>query len=72
MASELETLQSIRTSLLEQIESLTESPRPNYSVDGQSVSWQSLYDSLWDKLQRVNEQIAQFEGPFEIETRGCT
>jgi hypothetical protein len=70
MPSELETLQTIRTGLLERLEELTDSPRPNYSIDGQAVSWQSLYDSLWDKLTKVNGQIARLEGPFEIETRG--
>ncbi len=37
--------------------------KPNYSVDGQSVSWGELFD----RLQKLNERIAEME-PFEVET----
>ena len=36
--------------------------KPNYSVDGQSVSWGELFD----RLQKLNERIAEME-PFEEE-----
>jgi len=37
--------------------------KPNYSVDGQSVSWGEMFD----RLQKLNERIAEME-PFEVET----
>jgi hypothetical protein len=53
------------------IEEVTTSPKPNYSVDGQSVSWQSYLDSLFDKLKKIDEQINAGE-PFEERSIGVT
>lgn len=64
-------LAAIRSNILARIEEITLQPKPNYSIDGQQVSWQSYLDSLWSSLDRVNAQINAAE-PFEEISRGCT
>jgi len=72
MASDAENLAAIRSNLLTTLADLTTNPKPNYSINGQSVSWQSLYDSLWNQLSKVNEQMAAVGGPFEHASTGET
>jgi len=65
----LEDLLEIKANLVLAIKTATASPKPNYSIDGQSVSWSTYLDSLWAKLNNVNAMIAA-EQPFEIVSRG--
>lgn len=69
--SDLDTLKAIKRNLLTQIEEMTAAPKPNYTIDGQAVSWQSLLDSLWDKARQIDEQIIAVE-PYEIVSRGTS
>ena len=66
MATDAENLATIRTNILTQLATMTANPQPNYSIDGESVSWQSLYDSLSSQLEKVNTLMASIGGPFEI------
>lgn len=66
-----ETLQQIKQNLLERIQEVTSQPKPNYTIDGQTVSWQSYLDSLFDKLQKIDEQINANQ-PFEERSIGVT
>lgn len=66
MATDAENLATIKSNLLAQLATMSASPKPNYSINGQSVSWQSLYDSLWSQLEKINEQLASTAGPFEV------
>jgi len=65
----LEDLLEIKANLVLAIKTATASPKPNYSIDGQSVSWSTYLDSLWAKLDNINAMIAT-EQPFEIVSRG--
>lgn len=65
-------LTTIKANILAQIEDITQNPKPNYSIDGQSVSWQNHLDSLWAKLKEINDMIAAEEGPIEEVSLGCT
>lgn len=69
--SQLQTLLTIRDNLLARIQEVTANPKPNYSIDGQTVQWQSYLDSLFAKLESVNGQINAAE-PFEEVTRGIS
>lgn len=69
--SEATTLAAIKTNLLARIEEVTAQPKPNYSVDGQQISWQSYLDSLMLNLDRINAQINASE-PYEEVSRGIT
>lgn len=42
--------------------------KPNYTINGQSVSW----GELWDRLAKVQAAKAAINGPFEIESLGQT
>lgn len=62
--TDLERLQNIRTAILTTLE--THGTKPSYSIDGQSVSW----DSLFDRLNKINDQIAALQGPLEEISEG--
>lgn len=62
--TDLERLEEIRTSILEALR--TKGAKVNYNIDGQSVS----YDSLFDRLDKINAQIAAINGPVELITEG--
>lgn len=58
MATDLETLATIKTNLLTRIaEVYADKMRPSYTIDGQSVSWQEYAESLWKQLAEVDKQI---------------
>jgi hypothetical protein len=69
--SEATTLATIKSNILAQLEDLSANPKPNYSIDGQQVSWQSHFDSLMMNLERINHQINASE-PYEIVSRGTS
>ena len=45
---------------------MTANPKPNYSVDGASYSWQSLFDSLMAKQRELRIAIQECDGAFEV------
>jgi hypothetical protein len=69
--SEATLLATIKSNILARLEDITSQPKPNYSIDGQQVSWQSYFDSLMANLERINAQINASE-PFEEVSRGRT
>lgn len=71
MATDAETLATIKSNILALISDITSKPKPNYNIDGQSVSWQSYLDSLWSKVKEIDAQIALTE-PYEEVSQGIT
>ncbi len=71
MATLLENLLTARQNIASNLAEITAQPKPSYSIDGQQVSWQSLFDSYIGQLQALNAQIAAAE-PFEFSSQGCT
>lgn len=69
MASELENLQAARLALSARIAELYTAPKPNYSIDGISVSWNEYRKQLMDEYERLGELINQ-ANPFESRSRG--
>lgn len=63
MATDIDNLKAARTKILEAL--ATNAGKPNYNIDGQQVS----YDTLLDRLTKLNDMIAAFEGPFEVATQ---
>lgn len=55
-----------------QLAAMTVSPKPTYSINGQSVTWQSHFDSLVTKLENLNKLIQVEAGPLQFETVGIT
>lgn len=67
----LTDLETIKANILARLKEVTEKPKPNYNIDGQSVSWQSYSDSLMKQLDAVNKQINAAQ-PYEEVSRGIT
>lgn len=43
--------------------------KPDYSVEGVSISWAAYCDMLSRQLDKLNGQIQAADGPFEIVNR---
>jgi hypothetical protein len=71
MASYLDNLLAARDNVAANLAAITADPKPNYSVDGQSVSWQTLFDSYMAQLEKLDVQINGAD-PFEVRSRGFT
>lgn len=56
-------LTTIRNQILDQLEDLTENPKPEYWIDGQRVLWATYQQNLWQALDAVDRKIA--EGDWE-------
>jgi len=62
---------TIKSQTLAVIATLTATPKPTYTIDGQSVSWAEYLDRLKRTVTWCNEQLAA-ESPFEFQSRGST
>jgi hypothetical protein len=71
MPTYLENLTTARDQIAANLAAITAQPKPTYSIDGQSVSWQSLFDSYIAQLDKLNALIAAAE-PFEVQSQGGT
>lgn len=60
MATYLENLQTARDTLAAAL--ATNAGKPNYSIDGQSVTW----GELMDRLAKLDAAIAAGQGPIEV------
>jgi len=63
------TLDVLIAQITVRLAEITAQPKPSYSVEGHSYSWQQYFDSLVAKREELMKQRAQ-EQPFEIVTRG--
>ena len=66
MATDLENLMTARSNLLEAL--AQHGHKRNYTVDGQTFDT----GELWDRLKKMNEQIAAAGGQFEDVVQGVT
>ena len=64
-----EQIQLIRSQTLVLLQDVTQNPKPSYTLDGQSVSWESYLKQLQSTLDWCN---AQLDEPFEIRTQAGT
>ena len=46
-------------------------PKPDYSIDGQSVSWEGWREGMMKKIAALNELILDTD-PFELHSVGYT
>lgn len=63
----IDDLKEASDNLAAAIKAATVSPKPNYSVDGQSVSWGDYLAMLIAQKKSLDAAIAQSE-PFEFAT----
>ncbi len=71
MATHAEQYATIKTNTLAVIADITASPKPSYSIDGQSISWGEYLAQLQATVEWCDKQIAGNE-PFEILSQGYT
>ena len=72
----LDDLTTARDNLAARIKDLTAQPKPNYSIDGQTVSWGDYLRQLLASQKEIEAAIVDAElasdGPFEIISQGFT
>lgn len=71
MPTNAEQLATIKEQSLAIMVTLTESPKPTYNIDGQSVSWNAYMDMLQKKVDWVDNQLASITS-YEIHSQGFT
>lgn len=69
MPTDIEYIRTIRTQTLAKLVEITLNPKPNYSIEGQSVSHASLLEILQKGLKDLNELLTQFD-PYIVESVG--
>lgn len=72
MATVLEDLQESKENLVTRLKEVTAKPKPSYSIDGQSVSWESYTQMLTAQIKALNELIAIEGGPTELVSNGIS
>jgi hypothetical protein len=68
--SVLSDLQEAEANFAAKIKEISANPKPNYSVDGQSVSWAEFLKTLNDALMETRKAIRSLEGPMQKSMRG--
>jgi hypothetical protein len=68
MPTVLENLQTAEANLATKIAEISANPKPNYSIDGQSVSHNDYLKMLIENLKQVKEAIA-YTSPFVIKSQ---
>lgn len=69
--SDAERIAAIKGQALALIEIITASPKPNYRIDGQSVSWGRYLQQLLDTVAWCDRHLAGAM-PFEIRSQATT
>ncbi len=70
MATDSENLQTTLSNLIRVRAEASANPKPTYNINGQQVDWVGYYQFLSSEITRVQSQIADNEGPFEVVTQG--
>jgi len=75
MPSDVENIRQIRSDYIatlaaEAAYQLANGPKPSYSIDGESVSWDSWRDSMTAKIESLTKLLNTVGGPFLIRSRG--
>lgn len=71
MATDAEQVATIKSAALARIAEITATPKPSYSIDGQSVSWGEYLQQLQGTVAWCDKQLAA-QSPFEIHHQGYT
>ncbi|MCA9100064.1 MAG: hypothetical protein R3C10_03660 [Pirellulales bacterium] len=67
--SDTSRLETIKSQTLSIIADVTTSPKPEYTIDGQTVRWADYLQTLQATVDWCDEKLAGAE-PFEFESRG--
>jgi hypothetical protein len=69
--SDYDQIAAVRSQALAQLLELRATPKPTYTIDGQSVSWESYVQSLQATIDWCDLKLIGLD-PFEVQTRGVT
>lgn len=69
MATYLENLTTARDNVAANLAAMTASPKPTYSVDGESYSWSELFSTYTQQLEALEKAIQRASGPFVVRSR---
>lgn len=64
-----ENVQYAIDNIAAQIREITANPKPDYSVNGQSVNWSSYLDMLSKQLETLQRAQQSLAGPFQRVSR---
>lgn len=69
--SDQQQLETIKSLALAQLAELRAVPKPTYTLDGQTVSWESYAASLERTIDWCDQKLAAL-APYEIRSEGTT
>lgn len=69
MATPTQSLDTAINNISALIAQITADPKPNYSIDGQLVSWGDYLDTLTTKLASLIRTRQMLRGPYQKQTR---
>ena len=58
-------LAQTRDELIQRRLDIVSKPKPSYNIDGQEVKWSEYLKQLDASIERIDEDLNKFEGPFE-------
>jgi hypothetical protein len=70
--SSLTALQAAYQNACNLLQEITLKPKPSYSVDGESWSWNEYQSMLTQQIKSLKQLIQDESGPFIVSTRGIT
>jgi len=65
MATDAENIVAIRSALYAALATEAASPKPSYSIDGQSVDWNGYRAAVLKQIADLNGLLATASGAFE-------
>ncbi len=71
MPNDRQQIETIRGLALAQLVDLRANPKPTYTIDGQTVSWESYIRSLQETVDWCDTKLIGL-GPFEVRSQGYT
>ena len=67
MPTDSQNMATAINSLTAAIAAACENPKPNYTIDGQTVSHSDYLKGLFESLAMAREQQASIQGPWQID-----
>jgi len=69
MPTDRQQIETIRTQTLAQLVELRANPKPTYTIDGQTVAWESYVKSLEATVDWCDTKLIGLD-PFEVRSQG--
>lgn len=66
----IDDLQAAYDNVARNLRAITADPKPNYSLDGESYSWQQLFEAYTNQLEALQKAIQAAGAPFEYRSQG--